>query len=217
MPICFICKEELLNIKVLRIHFEFKHKQVKFYKCVEIGCQSRKFDTFKSLKKHFDLHHNIQESLSINQDKTLSNQQNVDRTSSDLDLDLDLDQDNDNDNFFGNSDPSNLNGLLNHNGSDLKNCTIDKVASFFARLLSNYGLPRNHAQNLYQEVQGLFFNDCFRKIEDFLISIPISDNNEIAIGKIQSICKDYKDSFALMSTEYRRMKYFVKNEKYVAP
>ena len=62
MSICFICKEELLNIKILYIHFEYKHKQIQYYECVEIDCQNRKFDTFISLKRHLNLYHNVQES-----------------------------------------------------------------------------------------------------------------------------------------------------------
>lgn len=126
----------------------------------------------------------------------------------------------DNDNFFGNDsfgDASNLNDLLNYNDSDLENCTVDKVTTFFAKLLSNYGLPRNHVQNLYQEIQELFFNDCLGKIEEYLSFIPISDNNKNAIDRILSICKNFKYSFKLMSTEYRRIQYFQTNRQYVKP
>lgn len=44
MLICFIYKDELLNIKILCIHFEFKHREIQYYECVETGCQNRKYD-----------------------------------------------------------------------------------------------------------------------------------------------------------------------------
>lgn len=72
-------------------------------------------------------------------------------------------------------------------------------------------------QNLYQEIQELFFNDCLNIIEDCLNSVRISNDNKIVIDKIQSICKDFKHSFELMSTEYRRIKYFTENRHFVAP
>lgn len=164
MPICFICKEEFLDIKVLRIYFEYNHKEVKLYKCVENNCQNRKFDTFESLKRHFNLHHNIQKlQMFINEDKNFNNEQNVNVGNFDLE----------NDNFVesSNLDSSEFNCLLHYNNFDIQNRTIIKVTSFFAKLLSNYGLPRNHVQNLYQEIQELFFKDCLNKIEDCLDSI----------------------------------------------
>jgi len=88
----------------------------------------------------------------------------------------------------------NFNSLI-HNNFDMQNCTIDKIVSFFARLLSNYALSQKHVQNLYQEIQEIFFNDYLGEIECCLNTISISDNNKIVINKIQTICENYKNSF----------------------
>jgi len=37
------------------------------------------------------------------------------------------------------------------------------------------------------------------------------------VHKIQSICQNYKESFEVMSTEYRRIKYFTQSGQYAAP
>jgi len=73
MPTCFICKEILKTIKLLYIHFEYKHQsQLEFYECVESDCHKRKFDTFESLKRYLNLHHYSQESQkSITQNKNI--------------------------------------------------------------------------------------------------------------------------------------------------
>jgi len=179
MPIRFICKEELLNITFLRIHFEFKHKQIEFYECIETDCQNRKFDSFGSLRKHFNLYHNVQKpQKSVHLNKRLENNEQ------------DYTQ-----NVYNNSfETFNFNSLI-HNNFDMQNCTTNKIVSFFARLLSNYALSRKHVQNLYQEIQELFFNDCLGEIECCLNTISTSDNNKIVINKIQTICKNYKSSF----------------------
>jgi len=191
MPICFICKEELLNITFLHIRFEFKHKQIEFYVCVETDCQNRKFDSFGSLRKHFNLYHNVQKpQKSVHHNKRLENNE----------------QDYTHNVYHDNSFKTfNFNSLI-HNNFDMQNCTTDKIVSFFARLLSNYlslskALFRKHVQNLYQEIQEFFFNDCLGEIECCLNTISTSNNNKIVINKIQTICENYKNSFYLMSTE----------------
>lgn len=160
------------------IHFEYQHKQVEFYECIEIGCQKRKFDTFESLRRHFNLHHNIQEAqMSINQDEKINNQQenNVNNYTNNLDVD--------NDNFFGNDsfcDASNLNDLLNYNDSDLENCIVDKVTNFFAKLLSNYGLPHHE----------IMFKICTKKFKSFFLMIVLKKLKDISVlSQFQIIIK----------------------------
>jgi len=149
-------------------------------------------DSFGSLRKHFNLCHNVQKPQKpVNHNKRLGNNEQ-DYTDNVY-----------NDNSFK---TFNFNSLI-HNNFDMQNYTTDKIVSFFARLLSNYALSRKHVQNLYQE---FFLNDCLEEIECCLNTISTSDNNKIVINKIETICENYKSSFDLMSTEYRRIKYFTK-------
>lgn len=84
-------------------------------------------------------------------------------------------------------------------------------------LLFSRNFHQNLVQNLYEEIQEHFFTDCLAKIEDCLNFIPTSADNETAVSEITSICKAYNDSFELMNTEYRRIKYFKESGQYVPP
>lgn len=210
MPTCFICKEILKTIKLLYIHFEYKHQsQLEFYECVESDCHKRKFDTFESLKRHLNLHHYNRESQkSITQDKNVGC----------VNLLNNFESHNDNNIIqIVNCDLLQATILSKDKIPDMQDNAMDNIASFFAKLSSNYGLPRNHVQNLYQDIQKLFFNDCLKQIEECINSTPSLDNNADFVHKIQSICQNYKKSFEVMSTEYRRIKYFTQSKQYVAP
>jgi len=208
MPTCFICKKILKTIKLLYIHFEFKHQsQFEFYECIESDCHKRKFDTFESLKRHLNLHHDFQES----QESIIQNKSIVD---DDINL-IDNFEYHNNDNImqipmiYTNYNYDLLQAtisLKDKNNSNMQDNVINRIASFFAKLLSNYGLPRNHVQNLYQDIQELFFNNCLKQIKDCIDSIPILDDTAAFVHKIQSICQDYKECFEIMSTKYRRIK-----------
>lgn len=208
----FYIKEEFSNVQLLRIHFKYKHEEIKHYDCAEIDCH-RKFDTFESLKKHLNLYHNIQQSKRcINQDKVSNDKQNINCMSNlDLNNDIHFLEICNSDLHISHTDDSNHNNSFN-----FEEHIFDKVASFFAKLFCNYGIPRNHIQNLYKEIKTLFLDDCLEEIENFLSSIQNIDNSKIAVDKIQSLCKDYKKCFKSMSTEYRRIKYFTNSGKYVS-
>lgn len=72
-------------------------------------------------------------------------------------------------------------------------------------------------QNLYKEIKTFFFDNCLGEIKNFLSSIQNEDDSKIVVDQIQSFCKDYKNCFESMSTEYRRIKYFTNSGQYVPP
>lgn len=63
-----------------------------------------------------------------------------------------------NDNFVENSNlnSSEFNYLWHYNNFDIQNRIVDKVASFFAKLLSNYGLPRNRSKSVSRNSRAIF-------------------------------------------------------------
>lgn len=128
MPICFICKQRVLDIKLLRIHFEYRHEHVSFYKCVEDDCQ-RKFDTFNSLKRHFHLRHDQEPQRLKNQNANLDTEQKNNFISN-------INNQSDT-NSFGSCDNSALDlpHSLQHD-PDIRNRVMNKVASFFTKLSS---------------------------------------------------------------------------------
>lgn len=163
------------------------------------------------MKRHLNLHHYCQESQeSITQNKSI------------VDDDINLTDNfeyhtNDNIMQIPNYDLLQATISLKDKNSDMQDSVINRIASFFAKLSSNYGLPRNHVQNLYQDIQELFFNNCLKQIKDCIDSIPTSDDTAAFVHKIQSICQDYKECFEIMSTEFRRIKYFTQSKQYIAP
>ncbi|KAL4710284.1 hypothetical protein ACJJTC_003564 [Scirpophaga incertulas] len=184
---CINCSATFGNFQKYCFHLQFCYKTNDYYPCSSEGCD-RVYNKKRSLKRHFQLVHS---ELNLN---------NVDTSNSLLNND-------NNDTLLYNKDlPHTSQDSVDLHDSDFEIFLKELINSFVAKLYDRLNLSRTFIQKIIESVKQMI-KDIASKL--MLIITQKSDiKTEVAL-----LC----NCFSHLDTEYKRLQYFERSDKYVKP
>ena len=206
---CWICidsREVYTSWTAFKCHFKLIHPNVqpKRFECKEADC-ARFFSTHKSLLKHLRVDHRDRV---VHRDRVAE----IETAPS---APIPLDEENSCDNVF---DGSEIGCDNTQKSNDFCSAIRTQIDTFVAKLYGNPKIPRSYVQSIIDDVNQIFCVNLVGHVKDSvnktLRDCGASDEQKSDINaEFQLI----QESFAHMSSDYLRLKYFMESGNYIPP
>lgn len=196
------------------MHFDFKHTSLlTVYKCGENSCY-RKWSSRNSLRKHLlGPNHNFS-AWSVKQN---TRQRHIEYNNIEI-VNECIDQDNTNKSDILSVESSTNNYLSAITPTEFESIIKDRSDVFVAKLYNRHSIPRNHLQNIIDDITNLFASGHISILKETVIShLHILGSDTDTLQKIISMFNSVENSFYHLRNEYQRVAHFKSCGKHIAP